>query len=49
MTTIYNYYMNDRLTKRKSQVKNRRFQINPTTWVMNIFYIHCIIMLVKRI
>ena len=36
-TTIYNYYMCDRWTKRKSQIKSWGFQIHPTTWVMNIF------------
>ena len=47
-TIIYNYYMCDCLTKRKSQVKSCRFQIHPTTLVINIFYIRCIFMLVKR-
>ena len=47
-TTIYIYFfMCDRLTKIKSQVKNCRFQIHPTTLVMSIFYIRCIFMLVS--
>ena len=42
------FYMCARLTKRKSQVKSYRFQIHPTTLVMNIFYTCYIFMLVKH-
>ena len=47
-TIIYNYYMCDRLTKRKSQVRSCHFQIHPTTWVMNIILCAVFFMLVKR-
>ena len=45
-TIICNYYMCNRLTKRKSQVNSCRFQIHPTTWIMYIFYLRCIFLLV---